>query len=360
VADLPRQEFQIDLADFGESTVPRYGFVAIDIFSKKAACFPTNTKLAADAVEALQKTFVELGYPASIMCDEGGEFQGVFAAKCKEEDITLLYSRTGGRFVERFIRTLKMALFERRKALGGSWAQYVQPVLDQYNERTHTSIGAAPNYIAENEYDMDILQRAYATQMKKAKPFWHHPTIAVGDKVKIRTKPPSAGYKETFNSWSSEVYVVERLDEDEPGGVRYYLQGYRRPLLRFEIKKIEDVHRQVNGELKSVAAELTVQPPAPPVPPPPPPAGMRLVNGVLVAIGNPRQNAAHDRMAAAAATRAEGAAARPAVPLQHPAGVRLVNGSLVAIGNAQQNAAHDRALAQARVRAERAAQADGF
>jgi hypothetical protein len=65
-------------------------------------------------------------------------------------------------------------------------------------------------------------------------------------------------------------------------------------------------------------------------------------------------------MAAAAATRAEGAAARPAVPLQHPAGVRLVNGSLVAIGNAQQNAAHDRALAQARVRAERAAQADGF
>ena len=37
VADLPRQEFQIDLADFGERVVPRYGFVAIDIFSKKAA-----------------------------------------------------------------------------------------------------------------------------------------------------------------------------------------------------------------------------------------------------------------------------------------------------------------------------------
>ena len=135
VADLPRQEFQVDLADFGGGVVPRYGFVAIDIFSKKAACFPTQTKNTSETVEALQKTFDELGYPSCIMCDEGGEFKGAFATKCKEEDIMLLYSRTGGRFVERYIRTLKMAVFERRKALGGTWAHYVQPVMDQYNER---------------------------------------------------------------------------------------------------------------------------------------------------------------------------------------------------------------------------------
>ena len=78
MADLPRQEFQVDLADFGGGVVPRYGFVAIDIFSKKAACFPTQTKNTAETVEALQKTFDELGYPSCIMCDEGGEFKGAF------------------------------------------------------------------------------------------------------------------------------------------------------------------------------------------------------------------------------------------------------------------------------------------
>ena len=40
VADLPRQEFQVDLADFGFESRPRYCFVAIDIFSKKVFAMP--------------------------------------------------------------------------------------------------------------------------------------------------------------------------------------------------------------------------------------------------------------------------------------------------------------------------------
>ena len=76
VADFPRQEFQVDLMDMGESAVPRYGFVAVDIFSKMGACFPIRSKTSPETAAASRKTFTELGYPSSIMCDEGGEFQG--------------------------------------------------------------------------------------------------------------------------------------------------------------------------------------------------------------------------------------------------------------------------------------------
>ena len=140
VAMFPRQQFQVDLLDMGEKAMLRYGFVAIDIFSKKGACIPIRSKVASETTEALRKVFGELGYPSSIMCDEGGEFQGEFAEECKKEDVNIIKSRTGGRFVERFIRTLKMPIFERRKALGGVWTQYVQPVIDRYNDTEHSSI----------------------------------------------------------------------------------------------------------------------------------------------------------------------------------------------------------------------------
>ena len=137
VGNFLRQEFQVDLLDMGEQASPRYGFVAIDIFTKKGACFPIRSKLAPETAEALRKTFGELGYPSSIMCDEGGEFQGEFAEECKTQDVELIRSRIGGRFVERFIRTLKLPIFERQKSLGGNWTKYVQDVVDRYNDTKH-------------------------------------------------------------------------------------------------------------------------------------------------------------------------------------------------------------------------------
>ena len=261
VADFPRQEFQVDLADFGETAVPRYGFVCIDIFTKKAACFPITVKEASKTTEALRKTFEELGYPASIMCDEGGEFQGEFANECKEQDIDLQYSRTGGRFVERFIRTLKKALFERRQALGGRWNDYVQEWCDHYNDSVHSSTLQRPDFLADHEDDYELLSQARAVQMKRAKFPVTHADLAVGDHVKIRIKPTGL-YKETFNSWSPEVYTIEHVDAEHPMGALYHLHGYRRPLLRFELKKVADVHRVVGGEVQSVLHQVLQNAPA--------------------------------------------------------------------------------------------------
>jgi len=313
VADFPRQEFQVDLLDMGETTVPRYGFTAIDIFSKKGACFPIRSKLASETAEALRKTFGELGYPSSIMCDEGGEFQGEFAEECKKEDVEIIRSRTGGRFVERFIRTLKLPIFERRKALGGNWTQYVQDVVDKYNDTVHNGTHEKPSVIADHEYDFPLLSRAHAWMEHHAKFPVKHEAIAVGDHVKIRIKSP-AFYKETFNSWSPAVYTVESIDEHAPQGTLYHLAGYRRPLLRFELKKIEDVHRFAGGELRSTLQQVMYPPVAPAVAvagpavprPPIPPAARPITRSVAAAANHAVSAAAAGGHAAADALAASG------------------------------------------------------
>ena len=66
--------------------------------------------------DALKRVFDELGYPTSIMCDERGEFRGEFAQVCEDEDVKMLSSRTGGRFVERLIKTLKLRIFEKEES----------------------------------------------------------------------------------------------------------------------------------------------------------------------------------------------------------------------------------------------------
>ena len=166
-----------------------------------------------------------------------------------------------------------MPIFERRKALGGAWTQYVQPVIDRYNDTEHSSIHEKPSVIAEHEYDFPMIKEAHESLMKQAKFPVKHESIAVGDHVKIRIKP-KAFYKETFNSWSNEVYTVERVDLETPEGPTYHLQGYRRPLLRFELKKIEGVQRFSGGQLQS-ALHLVQHPQIAPVPVPGVPAAPR-------------------------------------------------------------------------------------
>lgn len=258
VAMFPRQEFQVDLLDMGKLAKPRYGFVCIDIFSKKGACLPIKQKTSDFTAEAMNQCFQDLGYPVCVMSDEGGEFAGSFDELLKNEEVEHVRSRTGGRFVERFIRTLKKPIKERREALGGRWADHVQDVVDKYNETIHRSTGMSPHWLAENEYDFDEVHLARRRMLAKAKFPVKHPEIFVGDFVKVRVKPSEPGdYKETFRSWTPEVYTVERIEQRDIDGQNvYHLRGYKRPLLRFELLKVEDVQRFKNGQLTSALQDV--------------------------------------------------------------------------------------------------------
>jgi len=250
VADFPRQQFQIDLLDMGRTVKPfRYGFVCIDIFTKKAECVPIRKKEPSITAQALQEIFTDMGYPTTILSDSGAEFKGAFAEVCRKEGVNMLKSITGARFAERFIRYLKNALIQRTRALGGRWHSYIHDIIDHYNSTVHSSTGFAPDDIAKHEYDMDVLIDAHKELMKHAKFNVKHPGISVGDYVKVRVKQ-TAFYKETDESWTSTSYSVSRV-EDSPDGKKYYLDGQTKPFLRFELKKVNDVQYFANNRLQS-------------------------------------------------------------------------------------------------------------
>ena len=73
VSHEAREEYQVDLADFGQRQEPRYGLISIDIFTKKLAAAPIQNKLPETTANAFQKVINEMDIPASIMTDEGGE-----------------------------------------------------------------------------------------------------------------------------------------------------------------------------------------------------------------------------------------------------------------------------------------------
>lgn len=179
-----------------------------------------------------------------------------------------------------------MALHLRTQSFNGSWKTFLQAVVDQYNDRVHTSTKFSPNDVAEHEFDPDMLMDVHDNLRKQAKFPVKHPSIAVGDWVKIRVKPSGYGdYKETFNSWSSKVYKIESVDEGADGGDKYHLENYNRPLLRYELKRVEDVQRP-NLQGRKIAldgrAVRSVLPGAPPPPQRgPPPASGGGINAAL-------------------------------------------------------------------------------
>ena len=239
VPRAPRQEFQIDLIDDGARTRPRYGFVCIDMFTKKVALEPMENKRAEDAKEAFTKVIRQLGLPASIMVDGGSEFQGQFAQYVKTFfEIDIKVSRNSARYVERANFTLRRAIDDRMKALRLPWHRVVKPVVEQYNETPHISSKYSPDFLAKNEQWVGFMKTVNDRYMSKAVLAKPREVLKVGDKVKLRQKPNKfSDYKRDFQHYSREVYEIE--GEERVGTQRMYrVKDLRNPVLPSDLVKI--------------------------------------------------------------------------------------------------------------------------
>ena len=71
-------DMEIDLIDMTEDATDnngyRYGFVAIDTFSKIVDVIPIKSKKPVDVVNAMEKVFKTIGIPKQIYSDEEGAF----------------------------------------------------------------------------------------------------------------------------------------------------------------------------------------------------------------------------------------------------------------------------------------------
>ena len=257
VPKAPREEFQIDLMDFGKKSAPRYGFVAVDIFTKKLAVVPIADKTTRLTTQALHVVIRKLGMPANIMVDLGGEFQSSFAAEVHKFDIGLLVSRGSTHFAERAIGTLRKMIGQRVTALKLSWERVVEPVVERYNETVHTSTGVTPDAAAKEEPAVTEQLREKFKAGKKLR--MKYDNVGEGDTVKLRIKPGKYGeFKTGFKTWSAQVYTVEKVI---PIGnqLAYRLEGRPTPVFRHDMLKVAGVERPPQELLER--ARLTVEPP---------------------------------------------------------------------------------------------------
>ncbi len=118
VAFGPREQFQVDLADFGLTGPYRYALLAIDIFTKKLVVVPVKGKTSVETAAAFEDVLKILDVPNYVYSDEGGEFAGAFETKLKDNLIKHVLTRSSAAFVERAIRTLRDGISVRLTSLG--------------------------------------------------------------------------------------------------------------------------------------------------------------------------------------------------------------------------------------------------
>jgi hypothetical protein len=154
--------------------------------------------------------------------DQGGEFyNAVWTRELKRLGIDRYstYGNSKASIVERFIRTLKHAVyFEFLKGQSRNWIEKLKTIVHEYNTRYQNGIHMTPVEAREEKGRAALtLQLADGVGLKDK------PRFSVGDWVRI-SRLKGKFEKAHDSNWSYEIYKIWKLKEGHP--VRYYLQDY--------------------------------------------------------------------------------------------------------------------------------------
>lgn len=151
----PGQLIEVDVKHLPSIGTKRYGFVAIDVFSKQVAVHVGTTISSAQGALAWRKAVQRLGLPDAVLTDNGSENMGAFAELLRSQPTEHYWARPhtpkDKPHVERFIGTLERECIQR----GGlatdvaDQQDIINQWLNKYHDyRPHQSL----NYLTPNEY----------------------------------------------------------------------------------------------------------------------------------------------------------------------------------------------------------------
>ena len=243
-APFPKYEFQIDLMvmssllnDVGVDVKnqPKFGFVCIDIFSKKCHIVPMEINDIETFFNAMLECFKVLGYPLSIYSDDEGALNSKKIQNyLKGEGIELIITKTHASQAERMIRTIKKMISDRLRHHKGAWVEMMKVSLKKYNNsQVHSSTGMVPN----KAHDLDNALEVRSNQILKEKHNRKYPNVTEGDYVKVYSKGKGnfVSKKESRSVWSERKYKVILVGKDLLNNKYYKLDGLSKKYNRHEI-----------------------------------------------------------------------------------------------------------------------------
>ncbi len=126
----------IDMTSAADKTY-RYGFVAVDTFTKIVSVIPLKTKQPSDVVDAMVKTLQKIGVPNQIYSDQEGSFSNVEFIKLMNKHKIKHHMTVGSAHtVENVNRQFKEQMQTRLNALNLSrdeWIEHIHYIIKKKN-----------------------------------------------------------------------------------------------------------------------------------------------------------------------------------------------------------------------------------
>ena len=199
-----------DLADMSQlaehNDSVHYLLVAIDAFSKKAAVVPLKTKTGPEVARALKDIINQLGVPKTLRHDAGKEFLNKnVQSLLKQHDIKDQTTTNQGKahFAERFIRTLKSALYKHITHTNKfRYVEDLEAIVKGYNNTVHTTTGLKPNDV-KGDTAKSLFWKMFKPDKYTVKPY----TFRVGDTVRLSYL--SNPFTRSFDQhWTGEIFYI--------------------------------------------------------------------------------------------------------------------------------------------------------
>jgi len=201
-----------------------YILAIVDVFSRKAWCYPMHTKSLDDTVPAIRKFFKSSGihqFNKDVLCiimsdsdsafkggnrDEEQNFQKVLYDNNAVLESVKLNDHSALGIIDIFAKNLKRVLTKEFIESGSTnWIDKLDSVIEAYNRTPH----AALDGITPNDAITDPKKRTYVMHLNilKARSNGFVTDLTPGDKVRI--KDTALFKKGTESRWTDEVFTVE-------------------------------------------------------------------------------------------------------------------------------------------------------
>jgi hypothetical protein len=216
VAFQENQEWQMDIYILQKYVKFNKGYrdilACIDVFSRKVYSVAMENKSIDDVTDALKVIF-KTAIPQKITTDSdssflGGKLQALLKKNEVIHDVVAVGDHQSLGLIDRFARTLKTKFTKIIIKNNGNWVDFLQPVVNQYNNRPHISIGD----IAPNDASSDPDNFALIVHLNHIKSLKNSNVCDLEIDDKIRILETSIFSKRTEPQYSQKIYTVKAVN----------------------------------------------------------------------------------------------------------------------------------------------------
>ena len=223
----------LDLVDYSAEQGSNKGYilVCIDYFSRYAYARIISNK----SKKSIHDAFIDICindskfYPDFIHSDrESGLIHNKDLPHTQIYHTDNLASKEGSPIVERFIRTLREKLEQKRaETPGRQWKQHVSKAIQEYNTTKHRTLKMSPAEASTDDKKDEVLELQRGRHLENQQK--GEVKLSVGDKVLALkdTKTFEKGFKQ---KWNRAILTVTAIDDGSPvtytcdDGKKYYYQ----------------------------------------------------------------------------------------------------------------------------------------